>query len=166
MKQKISLIIITGFLFQGIISAQTTKNNSYNVGVDPITQGFYVGFDHAIHDYSIGVDVGLGVFMPLNVSLCVDNAFYFGKVNKYDHKTWHVNGRIAYSKILVDNKPNMLFIIPSFGKTFCLNEKLGINVELGYGFQVLDDWGSSLMGGTSYYFKGVSSPNIRIEFKY
>lgn len=166
MKRKIIALFITSFLFSCIISAQTDKNNSYNIGVDPITQGFYVGFDHAIHDYSIGVDAGLGVFLPLNISLCVDNALYFGKANKYDHKTWHINGRIAYSKILVDNKPNLLFIVPSIGKTFYLNEKLGINVELGYSFQLLDDWGSSLMGGTNYYFGGVSTPNIRLELKF
>jgi len=158
--------LILSFFFSGILSAQSNKNNSYNIGVDPITQGFYIGFDHAIHDYSIGADVGLGIFLPLNVSLCLDNAYFFGKENKYDHKTWHVNCRLAYSKILINNQPNLLFIVPSFGKTFYLNEKLGINIELGYGFQLLDDWGSSMEGGTNFYFGEVSTPNIRLELKF
>ena len=158
--------LILSFFFSGILSAQSNKNNSYNIGVDPITQGFYIGFDHAIHDYSIGADIGLGIFLPLNVSLCLDNAYFFGKENKYDHKTWHVNCRLAYSKILINNQPNLLFIVPSFGKTFYLNEKLGINIELGYGFQLLDDWGSSMEGGTNFYFGEVSTPNIRLELKF
>jgi len=168
MKQKITTLFIFSFLLSSILSAQTDRKNSYNIGIDPISQGFYVGFDHAIHNYTIGFDAGtsLGVFLPLNVSLCMDNAFYFGKANKYDQKTWHINGRIAYTKILVDNAPNLLFVVPSIGKTFYLNEKLGINVELGYDFQLLDDWGNSLIGGTSYYFGGVSTPNIRVELKF
>lgn len=168
MTRKIIALIITSLYFSCTILAQTDKNVSYNVGVDPITQGFYVGFDRAIHNYSIGFDVGLGVFLPLNVSLCVDNAFYFGNVNKYDHKTWHINGRIAYSKVLVDNKPSLLFIVPSIGKTFYFNERLGINIEFGYGFQLLDDWGNGMVGGggTIYYFGGVSTPNIRLELKF
>jgi len=166
MRQNFYSSILSFFLFSGILSAQTNKNNSYNIGIDPITQGFYIGFDHAIHNYSIGADVGLGIFLPLNVSLCLDNAYFFGKENKYDHKTWHVNCRLAYSKILINNQPNLLFIVPSFGKTFYLNEKLGINIELGYGFQLLDDWGSSMEGGTNFYFGEVSTPNIRLELKF
>ncbi|MDD4993752.1 MAG: hypothetical protein PHR83_16140 [Paludibacter sp.] len=170
MKRKIISCFISCFLFSTAITAQTDKKNTYNVGYDPITQGLYLGFDHAIHNYSIGLDLGssLGLVMPLNVSLCLDNAYFFGKQNKYNMKTWHVNARLAYSKLLVENKPNILYIVPSIGKTFSLNEKLGLNIELGYGFQVLDDWGKSMTGGNSitYYYGGVSNPNIRIELKF
>jgi len=169
MTRKIISLFISCFLFSTVITAQTDKKNSYNVGYDPITQGLYLGFDHAIQNYSIGLDAGssFGIIMPLNVSLSLDNAFYFGRPNKYNMKTWHVNARLAYSKILVENKPNLLFIVPSLGKTFSLNEKLGLNIELGYGFQVLDDWGNSLDGyGTTYYFGGASGPIFRVELKF
>lgn len=167
-RKTISLFILC-FLFSTVITAQTDKKNTYNVGYDPITQGLYFGFDHAIQNYSIGLDAGssFGIVMPLNVSLCLDNAFYFGGQNKYNMKTWHVNTRLAYSKVLTENKPNILFIVPSFGKTFSLNEKLGLNIELGYGFQVLDDWGNSLLGsGTTYYFDRASGPIFRVELKF
>ena len=169
MKRKIFSLFISCFLFTGIVSAQTTKNNTYNVGYDPVTQGLYVGFDHSIDNYSIGLDVGssFGFIMPLNVTLCLDNAFYFGSQNKYDLKTWHVNARLAYSKIVVENKPNVLFVVPSFGKIFSLNEKLGLNIELGYGFQILDDWGKPLIGsGSAYHFDKVSGPIVRVELKF
>jgi len=166
MRLNISFLIISFFLFSGILSAQINKNISYNIGIDPITQGFYIGFDHAIHNYSIGVDVGLGIFIPIIASLSVDNAYYFGSENKYNHKTWHVNCRLAYSKILIDNQPNLLFIIPSFGKTFYLNEKFGINIEFGYGFQLLEDWKNTRMEDTGIYFGGASTPDIRLELKF
>ena len=110
MKQKIISVFITCMLCSVIVCAQTDKKNTYNIGLDPITQGFYIGLDHAIQDYSIGLDVGssFGLVLPLNVSLSLDNAFYFGKPNKYNMKTWHANARLAYSKILVENKPNLL----------------------------------------------------------
>jgi hypothetical protein len=166
MKLNISLLIISFFLFSNILSAQTNKNNSYNIGIDPITQGFYIGFDHAIHNYSFGADVGLGIFIPIIVSLSVDNAYYFGRINKYDQKTWHFNCRLAYSKILIDNQPNLLFIIPSFGKTFYLNDKFGINLEIGYGFQLLDEWKKTSLEGVGLYFGGASTPDIRLELKF
>ena len=166
MKLNISILIISFFLFSGILSAQINKNNTYNIGIDPITQGFYIGFDHAIHDYSIGGDVGLGIFIPIIASLSVDNAYYFGRINKYDHKTWHVNCRLAYSKILIDNQPNFLFIVPSFGKTFYLNDKFGINLEFGYGFQLLNEWKNTSIEGAGIYFGGASTPDVRIELKF
>ena len=168
MKLKIISLFISCFLFSSVISAQADKRNTYNAGIDPITQGFYFGFDHAIHDYSIGVDAGssLGLFMPLSVSLCLDNALYFGKVNKYEHKTWHINGRIAYSKMFTSYKPNLLFLVPSIGKSFYLNEKLALNFELGYNFELLNDPGKG-PDGTSYtYFGGMTTPNIRVELKF
>jgi len=169
MKRKIIALFIISFLFSGIILAQTDKNNSYNVGLDPITQGFYWGFDHRIKDYSIGVDVGssLGLIVPFDITLCVDNALYFGKANKYDYKTWHINARIAYSKVLVYNQENLLFLVPSIGKTFYINEKLGINIELGYDFELLNDWGRGIDGGPpTIHFGGVSTPNLRLELKF
>lgn len=169
MKRKIILLFSACFLFSISISAQTDKKTTYNVGFDPITQGLYFGFDHAIHNYSVGLDAGssFGLIMPLTVSLCLDNAFYLGKPNKYNMKTWHANARLAYSKMLVENKPNILYIVPSIGKIFPLNEKLGLDVDLGYGFQVLDDWGEPMIGsGTTYYFGGISTPNIRIGLKF
>ena len=80
MKLKIISILISVFLFSYAITAQTNKKITYNVGYDPITQGLYVGFDRAIHDYSIGLDLGtsMGLVQPLNVSLCLDNVLYFG----------------------------------------------------------------------------------------
>ena len=168
MKQKISLLFISCFLFSTVISAQANKSISYHIGIDPITQGFYFGFDRAIHDYSIGVDAGssFGLFMPLSFSVCLDNAWYFGKVNQYDHKTWHVNGRIAYSKMVAGYKPNLLFLAPSIGKSFYLNEKLALNIELGYNFELLNDPGAG-PDGTSYsYFGGMTTPNIRVELKF
>jgi hypothetical protein len=169
MKLKITSILISVFLFSYAITAQANKKITYNVGYDPITQGLYVGFDRAIHNYSIGLDLGssMGIVQPLNISLCLDNALYFGKLSKYSIKAWHVNIRLAYSKMLVDNKPNILYIVPSIGKTFSLNEKLCLNIELGYGFQVLDDWGEPIIGsGTTHYYGSVSNPNIRIELKF
>jgi len=170
MNRKIISVVISCFLFSTFITAQIDRKNTYNVGYDPITQGLYVGFDHEIHDYSIGLDLGssFGLVQPLNVTLSLDNAFYFGEQNKYNLKTWHVNARLAYSKIVVENKPSILYIIPSIGKTFNLNEKLRLNIELGYGFQVLDDWGRPMDGGgsTTYYYGGVSNPNILIELKF
>jgi hypothetical protein len=169
MKLKFTSLFITCLLCSFIVCAQTDKKNTHNVGFDPITQGFYIGFDHAIQDYSIGLDFGssLGLVLPLNVSVCLDNAVYFGKPNKYNIKTWHVNARLAYSKILVENKPNILYIVPSIGKIFSLNEKLGLNIEVGVGYQVLDDWGESLEGsGTTYHFDQGFTPNIRIELKF
>jgi hypothetical protein len=170
MKRKSISLLISLFLFASVISAQTAERKTHNVGYDPITQGLYFGFNYPIHAYSIGLDIGssLGLAMPLYVSLCLDNALYFGKPNKYNIKTWHVNARFAYSKILVNNKPNVLYIVPSVGKTFSLNEKLGLNIDLGYAFQVLDDWGEELIGEgfTSFYFGGTSIPNIRIELNF
>lgn len=169
MNRKIILFSIACFLFTTLTTAQTDKKNSYNVGFDPVTQGLYFGIDRTIKNYSIGLDAGssFGILMPLNVTLSLDNVVYFGRQNKYNLKTWHVNARLAYSKILVENKPNLLFIVPSVGKTFSLNKKLGLNIELGYGFQVLDDWGNSLIGsGTTYYSGGASGPIIRAELKF
>lgn len=153
-----------------MVSAQTVEKNTYNIGYDPITQGLYVGFNNTIKRYSVGFDIGssFGVIMPLNVSLCIDNAWYFGKPDKYNLRKWHTNVRLAYSKILVENKPNVLYIVPSIGKVFNLSNKLGLNIELGYGFQVLDDWGNQLIGEgySAYYFGGLSTPNIRIELQF
>lgn len=169
MKRKIISLIISLFIFSTLISAQSKKKNTHNIGYDPVTQGLYLGFNHAIHSYSIGLDLGssLGIGIPLSASLSLDNAFYFGNTNKYNLKTWHINARLAYSKILVENKPNVLYIVPSIGKTISLNEKLGLNIELGYGFQVLDDWGHALTGsGTTYYFGGISNPIFRLELQF
>ena len=168
MNRKIISLFISCFLFSSLITAQTDKKNTYNVGYDPITQGLYFGFDHAIHDYSIGVDLGssLGLLVPPSVSLCLDNSLYFGKVNKYEHKTWHINGRIAYSKILVGYKSNLLFLVPAIGKTFYLNKNLGLNIELGYAFETLNDPGAGWSGGTSISLGGTSTPNIRVELKF
>ncbi len=169
MNRKIIALFITCFLFSSIISAQSEKKNSQNVGFDLITQGFYWGIDHRIKDYSIGVDVGssFGLLVPPDISLCVDNALYFGKVNKYDNKTWHINARAAYSKVLVYSQENLLFLVPSIGKTFYINEKLGINVELGYSFELLNDWGRGMSGGPStIHLGGMSIPNLRVELKF
>lgn len=168
MKRKISTLFICSFLFSCVIFAQTENKNSYNLGIDPFTQGLYVGFDHPIHDYSIGVDVGssLGLIMPFSISLCVDNAFYFGNVNKYDRKTWHINGRVAYSKVLAGYKPNLLFLVPSIGKSFYLNENLAFNIELGYDFELLNDPGVGFDGASFGYFGGMTTPNIRLELKF
>ncbi len=168
MKQKFISTIICSLLFSGIISAQTENNNTYNFGYDPITQGIYLGFDHPIKDYSIGVDVGssFGVFLPVTISLCIDNALYFGKANKYDHKTWHVNGRIAYSKGFTGYKPHLLFLVPSIGKSFYLNDKLALNLDLGYNFELLNDNSNGPYGITYIYFGGLKSPNIRLELRF
>ena len=169
MKRKIITLFIASFLFSGLIIAQTEKKNTQNVGFDIITQGFYWGIDHRIKDYSIGVDVGssLGLIVPPDISLCVDNGLYFGKANKYDNKTWHINARVAYSKVLVYSQENLLFLVPSIGKTFYINEKLGINVELGYDFELLNDWGRGMDGGPSTIrLGGESHPNIRVELKF
>lgn len=166
MRLYIRFLIISFFISSVVLSAQTKNSNSYNIGIDPISQGFYIGFDHAIHNYSIGVDVGLGIFIPIIASLSVDNAYYFGRENKYNRKTWHINCRLSYSKILIDNQPNLLFIVPSFGKTFYLNEKFGINIELGYGFQLLKDWKITKLEGAGIYFGGASTADIRLELKF
>ena len=162
MNRKIFAFFISSFLFSGLILAQTEKNNTQNVGFDLITQGFYWGIDYRIKDYSIGVDVGssLGLLVPPDISLCVDNALYFGKANKFDKKTWHINARIAYSKVLVYSQENLLFLVPAIGKTFYINDKLGINVELGYSFELLNDWGKGMLGGPStIHLGGMSIPN-------
>jgi hypothetical protein len=169
MKQKIISLFISCILFSVIVYGQSDKKSTYNLGFDPITQGIYLGFDQAIQNYAIGLDVGssFGLVLPLNVSVSLDNALYFGKQNKYNIKTWHVNARLAYTKILVENKPNLLHIVPSIGKIFSLNEKLGLNLEVGVAYQVLDDWGEPMIGsGTTYYFDQGFTPNIRIEFRF
>jgi hypothetical protein len=169
MKNKMISLLISCFIFSSVVSAQTAGKHMYNFGFDPVTQGLYGGYNHSFGNYSLGLDVGssFGMIVPLNVSLCLDNAWYFGKPNKYNLKTWHLNTRLAYSKLLVENKPNVLYVIPAIGKAFSLNEKLGLNIELGYAFQLLDDWGQSLTGsGTTYYFGGVSNPNLRLEFRF
>jgi hypothetical protein len=169
MKQKIISLFIFCLLFSFIVCGQSEKKSTYNLGFDPITQGIYLGFDHAIHNYSIGLDVGssFGLVLPLNVSVSLDNAVYFAKPNKYNLKTWHVNARLAYTKLVVENKPNILHIVPSVGKIFSLNEKVGLNLELGVAYQVLDDWGEPMIGGgTTYYFDQGFTPNIRIELKF
>lgn len=170
MKQKAISLFIICLIISLNICAQTDKKNTYDVGFDPMTQGFYIGFDRAIINYSVGLDFGssFGLVMPLNVSLSLDNALYFGALNKFNMKTWHVNARLAYSKILVENKPSVLFIVSSVGKIFSLNEMLGLNIELGVGYQVLDDWGQSLIGGPgkTYYFEQGFTPDIRIELKF
>ncbi len=169
MKHTIISLFVICLLFPLIVCAQTDKIHPYNVGFDPITQGLYLGFDHAIQDYSIGLDLGssFGLVLPLNFSVCLNNAFYFGKPNKYNMKAWHVNARMAYSKTLVENKPNVLYLVPSVGKIISMNEKLGLNIELGLGYQVLDDWGKPLTGsGTTYHFEQGFTPNIRVELKF
>jgi hypothetical protein len=169
MKKKNKSLFFLSLIFPFAISAQTDKVNTNNIGLDPVTQGFYVGFNYSFNNYEFGLDLGssFGFVMPLNVNLSIDNAIYFGKENKFNIKSWHVNARAAYSKVLVENKPQLLFLIPSFGKVFSLNEKLGINVELGYAFQVLDDWGEDMIGGgTLYHFGGMSNPNVRVELKF
>lgn len=169
MKGKTISLAIFLLVFSTLISAQSRKKNTHNIGFDPVTQGMYIGFNHAINSYAIGLDLGssLGIGIPLSASLSLDNALYFGNTNKYNLKTWHVNARFAYSKILVENKPNVLYVVPSIGKTVNLNHKLGLNIELGYGFQVLDDWGNPSIGsGTTYYFGGISNPIFRIELQF
>jgi hypothetical protein len=46
-----------------------------------------IGLDHAIQFY-IGLDLGssFGLVLPLKVSVCLDNAVYFGKSNKYNNR--------------------------------------------------------------------------------
>jgi hypothetical protein len=169
MKLKTISLFIACLLFSFSASAQTERRHIYNFGIDPITQGLYLGFDHAIRNYSVGLDVGtsFGLLMPLNVTVCLDNAFYFGNPNKYNLRTWHVNARFAYSKILVENKPSILYIVPSIGKTFSLNKMFGLSIDLGYGFEVLGDWGEPMVGsGSTYYFGDVSFPTMRIELKF
>jgi hypothetical protein len=169
MKTKIILLSVIGLLFSLATSAQAHKDFKSNVGFDPITQGFYLGFDNTNYNHVIGLDLGssFGFVMPLNVTLSLDNAFYFGKLNNYGIKTLHANARASYSQILVENKPMLFFLTPSVGNVFSLNDKLALNMEVGYTFQVLNDWGEGLIGGgTIYHFGGMSSPTIRIELMF
>jgi len=169
MKRKLLILVVLFITLTGTIFAQSPKNNRLNTGVDIFAQGFYVVIDHRIKDYSIGVDVGtsLGVTFPLDLTLTLDNALYFGKENKYNEKTWHVNGRLTYGLLLQNDPTSVLFLVPSVGKCFFLNKNLGLNIDLGIDFQLLNDKGSGgPMGSSSIGVGQRVLPSLRFELRF
>lgn len=151
------------------------NTNSFNAGGNTL-QGFCVGFDHSFGTYSLGIDAGtdFGVWFTAAkfFSVSLDNSFAIGKDDRYDFKTWHVNGRFAYCGIFDEgtNEPTVLYFIPSFGKKIDFNSRLGINLELGGGVRLFyneKEPDHIVPDGFTVYdgYKSVI-PDVRIEFFY
>jgi hypothetical protein len=62
----------------------------------------------------------------------LDNAYFWGNLNKYDIKSWYLDARLIYYKSFQPNTTwKVLQICPSIGKEFSLTKSTGINLDLG-----------------------------------
>jgi|BarGraIncu00222A_1022003.scaffolds.fasta_scaffold31890_3 hypothetical protein len=169
---KVKVFILALICFSTVASAQRTDQTSFNVGFNPISQGFYAGLDYQIKNYSIGFDLGtsLGTIYPSDyLSFSLENNYYFGSENKYNLKTWHINARLGYETIYesLSNKPKRLSLIPAIGKSFSLNPHWSVNIDCGLNLQLYKSDNGGLVGsGVNYDLNNAVVPDLRIELRY
>lgn len=170
----IILLFITTTI-TGQASGQTLEPQTINAGFDPLAQGFYLGFDHRIGNYTAGLDIGssFGVVLPKNFyTLTFDNNFYFGALNDFSKKTWYLNTRLIASKI-IDTKtsePFKLGIAPGIGKNLTLNYHWSLNLGVGVQIPVYipQPEYTYIPGGQhqNYAFENVPTLSLRVELKH
>lgn len=101
-----------------------------------IWQGFHKGFDLLFNDFSMGMDIGssfnTGQLHGSNITLAMDNQYYFGRNNRYHRKNWSIAGRIIYW-YLEDGKAiwNTFQFCPAIGRNFHVTKRLGITFDIG-----------------------------------
>lgn len=162
----------------GMISSQEVSPQAFNVGFAPLSQGFYLGFDHYAGNFSTGLDIGssFGVLLPPHCyTLALDNNFYFGGRNNFGNKTWHLNTSIVAAKVIYpgSNEPFRLSITPGIGKHFALSYRWSISFGLGIqipvytpypGFQYSNGF-TSKNEFKNYQFNGYPGLNLKMELR-
>jgi hypothetical protein len=106
-----------------------------NIGYG-IWESFHLGIDLRVKNYSGGIDAGtsFGTFQFDHeyYSFTLDNAFYFGKANRYGIKSWYVDARFIYWNHTEPGTTwNVFQLCPSIGKEFNFSKSIGINLDLG-----------------------------------
>jgi hypothetical protein len=162
------LLIIVQILLAGSTLFAQTKGFKTNIGYG-IWESFHGGFDLRLKNYSVGIDIGTSFkTLPFDhkyYSITLDNTYFWGKVNKYDIKSWYFDARLVYWNSFEPNTTwKVLQICPSIGREFNLTKSTGINLDLGPAILL---YGSRLSkNGEKVGWIYPIYPEFRIEFFY
>jgi len=166
-----TFFFIATLLISIFTNAQKLKPDVFIIGAEPINQGFYLGFNHQINNYSIGIDLGtsLGVINPGSYyTFGIDNNFYFGTPNNRGEKTFHFSGNFLVSTIYDAgyNKPFRISLVPGVGNNFHVSDRVSLNFELGIQLPVY----STLIDENQYIYNNYSfsyipTPVLRVEIR-